>query len=66
MVTMKLKFKCRLIMTDEIRDDEVEEVLSTEEIAEHLIADLKIGLTKNGHVLIEDASMETEKDGDHM
>lgn len=51
---MKITFTCKLKMTDEFEDTEVETVYPADEVAKELASDLREGLSEKGIVEISD------------
>lgn len=54
---MKITFTCKLTMTDDLPDPDVNEVYHVEAIVNDLIKDLKYGLSGKGTVDISDYSL---------
>ena len=54
---MKITFTCKLTMTDEFEDSEVEEVYSADVIVKDLIKEFKDGLSEKGAINISDYSI---------
>ena len=57
---MKITFTCKLTMTEELENSEVEEVKPSDEIVKELAKDLKGCLTEKGTVEISDCSVTVE------
>ena len=57
---MKITFTCKLTMTDELEDSEVEGVYPADKIAKDLAKDLKQDLSKKGNVDISDYSVTVD------
>lgn len=54
---MKITFTCKLTMTDDLPDSDVEKVYPVEDIVNDLIKDLKYGLSERGSIDISDYSI---------
>lgn len=57
---MKITFTCKVMMTDEFPDSEVEEVFPVEVIVKDLIKEFKDGLSEKGIVNISDYSLTVD------
>lgn len=57
---MKITFTCKLAMSDEFEDSEVDTVYPVDVIVKDLIEDLKDGLSEKGTVNISDYSVTVE------
>lgn len=59
---MKLRFECKLILTEYIEGLLAEDVYSRDEIVKNLADELKKnGVTSNGTVTVEDAKLTIEE-----
>ena len=58
---MKLRFECKLILTEYIEGLLAEDVYSRDEIVKNLADELKNGVTSNGTVTVEDAKLTIEE-----
>lgn len=54
---MKITFTCKITMTDEFEDSEVEQVYPVESVVKELKEDLKDGLSGKGTIDISDYSI---------
>lgn len=58
---MKLRFECKLVLTEDIDDLSAEDVYSSDDIAKNLTDDLKEGLTSKGTVIVKDGKLTIEE-----
>lgn len=58
---MKLRFECKLVLTEDIDDLSAEDVYSSDDIAKNLTDVLKEALTSKGTVIVKDGKLTIEE-----